>query len=112
MNSQAKSSPAGLGRLSGYLRRLWSDALPLSQVFWTDMLVIGTAVNLAAMLLALALFVSGVPVALGVLVHFSPIPYNILVFLAVWRSAAREGSDWSFVAQAVAAVWLVAATIL
>ena len=46
------------------------------------------------------LFVSGAPIAVGVFVHFAPLPYNILLFLAVWRSAARETSIWSFAAQA------------
>jgi hypothetical protein len=106
------AAPGGSSSLIGYFGRLWSGAMPLSRVFWTDMLIIGSAVNLAAMLLAILLFIAGAPVWLGVFIHFSPLPYNILLLLAVWRSAAREASTWGFLAQIAGVLWLAAATLL
>jgi hypothetical protein len=91
-----------------YVMSLWRGELPLGRVFWTDMLMIGTVVNVAAMIAALLLFVSGAPIALGVVVHFAPVPYNLLLLLGVWHAAQREASDWSFAAQAIAVVWFIA----
>jgi hypothetical protein len=101
----ARLSPAQA--LIRYFRRLWSGELPLSQVFWRDMLVIGTLINLATLLAAMLLFVSGAPTAYGVTVFLSPIPYNVVLFTGVCRSAARERSDWRWAAQTVALVWLI-----
>ena len=95
-----------------YLRALWQGERPLSQVFWSDMIVIGTLVNVLASVAALLLIVSGAPVAVGVFAHFAPLPYNILLFLAVWRSAARETSIWSFAAQPAALVWLIVVIVV
>ena len=93
--------------VAAYVRSLWRGERPLARVFWTDMVVIGSLVNVLATVAAMLLFVSGAPIALGVVVHFAPVPYIILLFLAVWQSAARQPSVWSFPAQATALVWLV-----
>ena len=90
-----------------YITSLWRGEIPLGRVFWTDLLIIGTVVNVAAMIAAILLFVSGAPIALGVVVHFAPVPYNLLLLLGVWHAAQRETSDLSFAAQAVAVVWFI-----
>jgi hypothetical protein len=103
----------GPGRqLAGYFLKLWRGEFPLARVFWTDLIVVGTVVNLLVSAAAMLLFVSGAPIALGVIVHFAPVPYNILLFLAVWQAAARETSVWSFAAQAAAMLWLVTAIVV
>jgi hypothetical protein len=88
-----------------YVKNLWRGELPLARVFWTDMLVVGTVVNIAATIAAMLLFVAGAPIAVGVAVHFAPLPYNLLLFFAVWQAASRETSDWSFPAQVIALGW-------
>jgi hypothetical protein len=93
--------------VAAYVMSLWRGELPLGRVFWTDMLIIGTVVNVAATIIALLLFVSGAPIALGVVAHFATVPYNLLLLLGVWHAAQRETSDWSFAAQAVAVVWFI-----
>jgi hypothetical protein len=95
-----------------YARRLWRGEIPLVRVFWTDMIVIGSLVNIVGTAAAMLLFVSGAPVALGVIVHFAPVPYNILLFLAVWQSAARQVSRWSFFAQIGGLIWMITAIVL
>jgi len=95
-----------------YIRKLWRGELPLARVFWTDMVAIGTLVNILAMVAALLLFVSGAPITLGVVVHFSPIPYNLLLFFAVWQAASREATQWSFAAQVGALIWFIAAFVI
>ena len=95
-----------------YVTSLWRGELPLGRVFWSDMLIIGTVVNVVAMIAAILFFVSGAPIALGVVVHFAPVPYNLLLLLGVWHAAQREASEWSFAAQAVAVVWFIAMLVV
>jgi hypothetical protein len=96
----------------GYVQNLWRGEIPLGRVFWSDMLIIGTVVNIAAMIAALLLFVSGAPIAFGVVVHFAPVPYNLLLLLGVWHAAQREASEWSFAAQAIAVIWFIAMLVV
>jgi hypothetical protein len=95
-----------------YVRRLWSGDLPLSRVFWIDMLVVGTLVNLASLIAAIVLFAGDAAVGWGVAVFLGHIPYSLLLFTGVWRSAARARSEWSSVAQAAAIAWLIAAFVI
>jgi hypothetical protein len=107
VDSVAAKNPA-----AAYVTSLWRGDISLARVFWTDMLVIGTAVNIAAMIAALLLFVSGLPIAIGVAVHFAPLPYNLLLLLGVWHAAQREASQWSFAAQAIAVMWFIAMVVV
>jgi hypothetical protein len=105
-------SVAGKNPAVAYVGNLWRGEIPLGRVFWSDMLVIGTVVNIAAMIGAVLLFVSGLPIALGVAVHFAPVPYNLLLLFGVWHAAQREASEWSFAAQAVAVIWFIAMLVV
>ena len=107
----ASDRPGLLAPVIVYVRRLWRGELPLVRVFWTDMILIGSLVNIVGTAAAMLLFVSGALV-LGVIVHFAPVPYNILLFLAVWQSAARQVSRWSFFAQVVGLIWLITAIVV
>ena len=98
--------------LTSYFRRLWQGDLPLSRVFWTDMLVIGTLVNVATLLVAVLLFSVDAPLVYGVVLFLVHIPYSIALFIGVWRSAAREKSRWSPPAQVAAVIWLIAALVI
>lgn len=99
-------------QLAGYFRSLWRGEFPLARVFWTDMIIIGSMVNLLVSAAAMLLFVSGVPILFGVIVHFAPVPYNVVLFLAVWQAAAREMSVWSFAAQVAGLIWLITAIVI
>jgi hypothetical protein len=98
--------------LVAWVRQLWCGELPLARVFWTDMLAVGTCVNVATLLAAMLMFGLGAPPALAVLTFISPLPYNILLVTGLWRSAARARSEWSTAAQAVAAIWLIAMILI
>ena len=98
--------------MTRYVGQLWRGELPLSRVFWNDMLVIGTIVNIAAMLVAIALFLAGIPAWLGFAAHLLPIPYNVLLFAGVSRSAAREQPQWSWLASTAAGLWFLVMLIV
>jgi hypothetical protein len=66
---------------------LWAGRVPLIRAFWFYGLGIGILINGIATLVALALAASDSPSWIVLAVHFLPMPWNILVLVAVWRSA-------------------------
>ena len=103
--------PPGPGPVR-YVRQLWNGDLPLSRVFWTDMLVVGTLVDVVTLVATMLLFAGDAPLAFGLAMFLIHIPYSALLFIGVWRSAARERSAWSLPAQILAGIWLLAVLIL
>jgi hypothetical protein len=81
-------------------------------VFWDEMLLAGTAVNVAAALLAMLLFSVEAPVALATAIYFAPLPLNCFLAVSVWRSAASASQATAFAVRFAAVAWLLAATAL
>jgi hypothetical protein len=98
----------------GILRRLWAGQVPLGQAFWTFAMLGGTALNAAATLLAMALLAMDAPGVLAALIFALPIPYNLLMVVAVWRSAAAYAGPrlWADVARLAIVAWTVLACAL
>jgi len=95
------------------LRRLWRGAVPLGEAFWSYAMLGGTALNLAATLLAMASLAMDAPGVLAALIFALPIPYNLLVLVAVWRSAAAyQGRRlWADLARMAILVWVIVACL-
>lgn len=89
----------------------WRGDVPFERLFWFDMLVVGTLVNLAAAALSLILFGLDAPAAVAIAVFFSPLPYNLFLFAVVWRAAERAESSW-VLARLGAVAWLIFATLI
>jgi hypothetical protein len=96
----------------GYFGRLWRADLALAQVFWRDMIVVGTVVNLVAIGLAFLAVAFGASTATGIAIFLAPVPYNILLVAAVWRRAAVESSDQAWGARIGALLWFLLALLL
>ncbi|MCU0893820.1 MAG: hypothetical protein MUD06_05755 [Rhodospirillales bacterium] len=86
---------------------LWRGRLPLADAFWTYAIFWGFLINMATTLTSLGLVVADAPGWVAALVHLAPLPWNLLVLVAVWRSAGRpEVSErLRLVARAVIVVW-------
>lgn len=97
---------------AGFFATRWRGGIPVGRLFWMDMLLYGTAVNIVASLGALLMFAAGVPAAVAIAVYFSPLPYNAFLFAAVWRAADTAREPWSSLARAAAFLWLLAATLI
>ena len=95
----------------GFLASRWRGEVPFERLFWFDMLVVGTLVNLAAATLSLILFGLDAPAAAAIAVFFSPLPYNLFLFAVVWRAAERAQSSRAL-AWLGAVAWLVFATLI
>jgi hypothetical protein len=93
---------------------LWRGEVPLSEVFWTFTITVGTLINLLATGMMLAALAAGMPAAAAVLIHFLPLPYNVLALTAVWRSAqAYQGPKmWSHAAKLATAFWFAAMVLI
>ena len=82
--------------------------MPLGLVFWRDMMLTGTVINVLATVAAFALFAADAPAALALTVNFLPVPWNVFLLVAVWRSAERDGSPAATTANVVGALWFLA----
>lgn len=110
--ADAERRRIGPGYFGRYFGRRWRGEAPLAAVFWDDMILIGTAVNVAFTLLALVLLSLKAPLALSLAAYFAPAPLNIFLFVAVWRSAARASGAAAAAARIAALIWLLAALSL
>lgn len=89
------------------IRRLLAGDVPLAEVFINDMLVIGSMVNIALALAGFAMLAAGWPTWLAAVTFFSPQPYNIILLIAVWRSASRSPVRAADLAKIAGIVWFV-----
>ena len=90
-----------------FFARRWRGEVALRTLFWRDMVVICSAINLAASFLALMLAAQGVALGIAVAVHFAPLPYNVFLVVALGRSPQRTAMT-----SLLASVWLVATSLL
>lgn len=90
-----------------FFRSRWLGQVPIDRLFWRDMLLVGTGINVASSAAALVLL--GLKMSLGLVlaVHFAPVPYNIFLTVAVWRTAEQSGAKASLMLLG-SALWLVA----
>ena len=89
------------------VRRRWHGEVPAAAVFWRDMVVVGSLVNLGASIAALMLAAAGAPLAVAALVHFAPLPYNTFLLVALWRLPFRGP-----LLRTLGLVWWAAACLL
>lgn len=90
----------------GFFRSRWRGEVPQRVLFWRDMVVVGTLINLLATGVALAIAVADGHIALAAGVHFSPLPYNLFLVAAVWRLPASAACRWASL------VWLAFVTLV
>jgi L-asparagine transporter-like permease len=80
---------------------------PFERVFWWDMLLVGTTINLAAGALAVAAHLHGAPLWLAAVIFLSPLPWNALLTTAVWRAVEGRPDPQRSLVRVTAIVWLV-----
>jgi hypothetical protein len=92
------------------IKQLWAGEIPLGLAFWRYTVVYGLLLNLVTHALFFALLVKDADTIPVVLAFVLPIPYNILMIVAVWRSADRYPGPKSSAeaARAAAVLWMVA----
>ena len=96
----------------GFFQRRWHRQVPLDLLFWRDMVIVGTAINLAAVLCGLIALATKTELAIALLIIHAPLPYNIFLTAAVWRTSELAGPKKAASARTGAVLWLVIATLL
>jgi hypothetical protein len=111
MNADGTRSAASTC-LRQFFAARWNGEIPLATLFWRDILVVGTGLNIAATLGAIALLGAKLPLAAALAVHFALTPYNLFLAFAGWRTAERRGGGAAFVWQMAAIIWLIAVLVI
>ncbi|CAH2401246.1 hypothetical protein [Mesorhizobium escarrei] len=100
------------GRAAGFFRSRWRGTAPLDRLFWRDLVLVGTAINIAVSVLALILLGLKLPLALVLAVHFAPVPYNFFLTFAVWRTAEKSGGVKASLMTLGAVLWLMLVVVI
>ncbi|MER8883852.1 hypothetical protein [Mesorhizobium sp. M0296] len=93
--------------VAAFFRSRWFGGVPLDRLFWRDLVVVGTAINVASSVAALILLGLKLPLALVLAVHFAPVPYNIFLTFAVWRTAGKSSGVMASLMTLGATLWLI-----
>ncbi|MDO9569770.1 MAG: hypothetical protein Q7J58_10370 [Hydrogenophaga sp.] len=72
-----------------FIAQRWQGRIGWTTLFWRDLLLIGTSLNVLMTGTALALLSQDAPMHWVLLAHLSPLPYNLLIVSALWRSPRR-----------------------
>lgn len=96
----------------GFFARRWRAEIPLRTLFWRDMVLVGTGINILTTVASLIAFASGAETWQGLAIYLLPLPYNVFLTVAAWRRADREGGGWAGLARLGAVLWLLAATVI
>ena len=96
------------------VKHLWAGDLPLRRAFWDYAVFYGLLVNVITDVAFFALLMNDGNMALVALAFAVPIPYNILVAVAVWRSAGRyQGpKKWAELARVGTVIWMTVLTLV
>lgn len=94
-----------------FVSRLRGEA-PLRMVFYRDMLLFGTAINILSFLIVIVLVAAEASPSLPIFIFLTVLPWNLFLFFSVWQCADKRSDASGIVAKAGAALWLVAAIAL
>ncbi len=100
------------GAVTSFFRLRWQGAVPLSRLFWRDLVVVGTAISVTSSVVALVLLGLKMPLAMVLAMHFAPVPYNLFLTLAVWRTAEKFPSAKAWMTTLGAALWLILTVVI
>ena len=95
------------------VKRLWAGQVPLGQAFWHYAVGYGLLINLVTSLAFLALIARDANTTLIALAFALPLPYNVIVTVAVWRSANfyPGPKTWADLARVGTVIWMIALTL-
>jgi hypothetical protein len=75
--------------LKTFFTQRWQGRIGWRRLFWRDLLIVGTSLNLLMTGLALALLSQDVAIQWVLLAHLLPLPYNLLIVSAIWSAPQR-----------------------
>lgn len=96
----------------GFFARRWRGDIAIDRLFWFDMMLVATLINIATAFISLMMFGLKLPAWIAVAAFLAPLPYNIFLVLAVWRTTEQMPANAASAYRAGALIWLVAAVII
>lgn len=91
----------------GFIGARWRGQASLNTLFWRDMLLVGSVINLLVSFGALMIAALGGNFFVAAVVHFACLPYNLFLVFALWQTpGCGPAMKWTSLA------WLLAATVL
>lgn len=108
MAEQTHADMAGGGFFAGR----WRGQVPLDRIFYFDMLLVATVLNLATTFASLMALGFKAPEWAAFAIFLSPLPYNIFLVLCVWRATEHSAAASASFYRLGALGWLVVATVI
>jgi hypothetical protein len=101
------------GSSARFFRARWHGLVSLDRLFWVDMVLVATALNIVTSFAAILVLGLKGPTWASILVYLSPLPYNIFLVVAVWRTTERMPATlttgWM---RTGSLLWLLVATLI
>lgn len=99
-------------RQSGFFAARLAGRVPLDRLFWTDMMIVATLINVAASYGAILMFGFKHPAWAAGAVYLAPLPYNVFLVLCIWRASERSRAASASAYRLAALAWLAVATLV
>jgi len=92
-----------------HLYRLWQGKLALENAFWNWAVFGGLIVNVSSSAFFLLLIMADRPTSAFIIGYGFSVPYNVIVSVAVWRSAGRYAGErrWADLARMVTVIGMI-----
>ncbi len=81
--------------------------VPLYTLFWRDMMLAGSVINILSMLAAIAYLANKGNSLIGAALFLAPLPYNFFLVFSVFRTADLQMPNEARAAKIAATVWLI-----
>ncbi|TIX27118.1 hypothetical protein [Mesorhizobium sp.] len=98
--------------VGSFFRSRWQGQVPLDRLFWRDLVLLGTALNVASLVAAIVLLGLKLPLTLVLAVHFAVVPYNIFLTFAVWRTTEKARGAKASLMTLGATLWLILTVVV
>ena len=105
--SHGDRPPAATRPLKSFITQRWQGRIGWRTLFWRDLLLIGTGLNLLMTGLALALLSQDAPAQWALLAHLLPLPYNLFIVSSIWSAPQRP-----LIVLGVSLFWLVLSVVI
>lgn len=85
---------------------------PLQILFWRDMMLVGSVINLLMMVASVAYLGNDGTSWIGAILFLAPLPYNFFLVFAVFRTADRQTPNEANAVKIAAFVWLLVFVVI
>lgn len=100
------------GWRNGFFARRWRGAASVGTVFWRDMMIVATGLNLATSFVSLMALGFKAPTWVAMAIFFSPLPYNVFLVIALWRCLETQPTRYAGTVRIAALMWLAIVTAI